>query len=237
MATNLNLPPQPFPPDILVQELLGLDLSREKTLGKEHGHRSLPELEKWVRSLHLYLESQRSQLQVQLDAALQVVVVDLEAQIAASGGPGDHGCHARRTSTQSITQDTDTPIQFNAADQFDTDAYHDTVTNNSRITIPASRGGTYVISGGCGISVPSATMSQYAVWLKLNNTTKFAAAQWAAPVAANGINGRNLDFTVSSVYKLAVGDYIELVVRHEDSATPATTSGTSLPFLALQQLA
>jgi len=51
---------------------------------------------------------------------------------------------ANRTTAQSINNATITLVAFNAADEFDTDSLHDTVTNNSRLT--AAITGKYVIS-------------------------------------------------------------------------------------------
>jgi len=53
------------------------------------------------------------------------------------------GCIVSRTATQSIATSAETAIQFNAADIRDTDNYHDTVTNNTRMTVPSGFGGLY----------------------------------------------------------------------------------------------
>ena len=47
--------------------------------------------------------------------------------------------------TQSITNDVRTAIAF-TSEAYDTDGFHDNATNNSRITIPAGKGGKYLFT-------------------------------------------------------------------------------------------
>lgn len=54
------------------------------------------------------------------------------------------GCLAIRTSNQSITSGSQTVVNFNSTDVFDTDTMHDTSTNPDRITPNTS--GAYVVS-------------------------------------------------------------------------------------------
>lgn len=51
--------------------------------------------------------------------------------------PAFRGCRVKRTAVQSIADNALVPIAWDAED-FDTSSFHDTVTNNSRMTIPAS---------------------------------------------------------------------------------------------------
>jgi hypothetical protein len=59
---------------------------------------------------------------------------------AAPAGGGFVGCSLYKTAVQSISNDTNTIINWDA-EYFDTDGFHSNVTNNSRITIPSGKGG------------------------------------------------------------------------------------------------
>ena len=50
----------------------------------------------------------------------------------------------KATSSQTLSNDTDTDITFNAED-YDTNAFHDNTTNNQRITIPSGKAGKYIL--------------------------------------------------------------------------------------------
>jgi hypothetical protein len=51
-----------------------------------------------------------------------------------------HGCRLFKSATQTVSSGATDVVSFNSED-YDTDALHDTVTNNSRITIPAGLDG------------------------------------------------------------------------------------------------
>jgi hypothetical protein len=54
------------------------------------------------------------------------------------------GCSVTNTTTQSLANNTETAITFDS-EEFDTDGFHDNSVNNTRITIPAGKGGYYNI--------------------------------------------------------------------------------------------
>ena len=54
---------------------------------------------------------------------------------------------AVRSTSLSVPNTAGTLVPFNATDKFDTDAMHDTVTNNTRLTINTA--GIYTIGGQC----------------------------------------------------------------------------------------
>jgi hypothetical protein len=70
----------------------------------------------------------------------------LKWQAPASSTPSFVGCVLGRTSDQSISNNTNTAVQWDT-EQFDTDAFHDNSTNNTRVTIPSGKGGKYLVVG------------------------------------------------------------------------------------------
>lgn len=55
------------------------------------------------------------------------------------------GCQLRKSADQSISNNTDTATTFDQED-IDTDGFHSTATNTSRITIPAGKSGKYLVT-------------------------------------------------------------------------------------------
>lgn len=85
-------------------------------------------------------------------------------------------CKARRTSAQTIANSAATAIQFDASDSFDTDTMHDTVTNNTRITVNTS--GIYIVTGQ--IYFASSATGSYRVISIAKNGTELASANFGA---------------------------------------------------------
>lgn len=97
-------------------------------------------------------------------------------------------------------------------ENFDTDAFHDNSTNPSRITIPTGKAGKYHF----GASVDINSNTECRVKLKLNGTTFLAKN-------TGGNSANHFGSSVSTIYDLAVGDYIE--VEASSSSGAATSSG------------
>jgi len=116
---------------------------------------------------------------------------------------GQARCSAFHNTTQSLTDSTETALSFNSED-FDVGTLHDTSTNNSRITVPASNAGVYLAVGAAGFA-PSATGLRYIV-LRKNGTTKLAMVTMPSNTAGSGTI-----IQVSACLSLAVADYIEVI--------------------------
>jgi len=122
--------------------------------------------------------------------------------------------HAVSGTIQAMTFDTE---------RYDLDGvatgFHSTVSNTSRLTVPAGLGGIYHI-GGC-ISIPvSTTGSVRVIAIRLNGTTYLAQSSPNDDPAAAAA----LEMHVSCDYKLAVADYVELMVN-QDSGGALTIAG------------
>lgn len=124
-----------------------------------------------------------------------------------SGGSVPNICvKANRTTTQSINSATSTAIAFNAADSYDTDSMHDTVTNNTRITFNTA--GVYHITG-FGVYDASISGVRYLSHF-INGSTQIEYT------STLGTSLGGIALIVSSDYKATVGDYVELVA-YQDS--------------------
>ena len=104
---------------------------------------------------------------------------------AAPSGGSFVGVVANSDANITLSNNTDTVLNWNT-ETFDTDAFHSTVTNNSRITIPSGKGGKYRIYAKV-IPNTNNTSQDYSVQLKLRKngstivaTSFLSNAQYAA---------------------------------------------------------
>jgi hypothetical protein len=118
---------------------------------------------------------------------------------------------------------TATAVTFDAED-YDTDALHDTVTNNSRLTVPADV--SYVKLIGC-IRLANVTASNAVVLtIRKNGTTTIAQACGNITLTSPGIN------IVSAVEAVSPTDYFELLIQlGSDTSVDITAAGS---FFAME---
>lgn len=114
-----------------------------------------------------------------------------------------HGCRIYRSTTQSIPDNTVTAVSFNS-EHFDTDAYHESVTHPTRITVPTGLAGYYLLTGYVELDASATGVRSTAIGY---NGTRNIAQQ-----DVQGGGSYTPRITLSSVYFLDEGDYVELVV-------------------------
>ncbi len=127
----------------------------------------------------------------------------------AKGDKGDtgagiafSGCRVHATGTpQTITNNTVTAVLFDTED-YDTDAYHEGVTNPSRLTIPAT--GYYLVTSSVGFASSNIATRQWRI--VLNNTTVL----YLKNLTQTAVGG-NYD-TINGTFHATAGDYIEIQV-------------------------
>jgi hypothetical protein len=123
----------------------------------------------------------------------------------ASGTPSFVGCSLSKTGNQSINNLSITAITWDT-ELKDTDAFHDNSTNNSRITIPAGKGGLYLITGQVSYA---ANATGYRVGtIKKNGSDYFVF--WNA----RATDGEWSVGSVSNIIELAATDYLEMFTYH-----------------------
>ena len=135
------------------------------------------------------------------------------------------------TST-AYTPSLSTPVPF-GGETYDTDAFHDNTTNNSRITIPTGLGGTYMFEVCLMVSY-STQPTFVEINLRANGTMESSKAirggmyQWPTG------SGTNQHFKVSGIaYNCVATDYFDVcfsITGGSVSATPLTgTLSTATP--------
>jgi hypothetical protein len=112
------------------------------------------------------------------------------------------GCSLTKSAAQSIPNATETIITFDT-EPIDTDGFHSTVTNTSRITIPSGKGGKYLVIAQ--IMSNSATSQTQGGMRKNGNATAiftyYAPKDPTVPCVL-----------INTIIDLAVADYLELFV-------------------------
>lgn len=117
------------------------------------------------------------------------------------GGAVESGARVTISAPVTISNSTFTIVNFDGED-FDTDSYHDNVTNNERLTI--SENGLYIIAANFEFA-NNATGDRIAT-IRLNGTTTLATVR--VPPATSF----NTRLPVSTISQLTAGDYVEFGV-------------------------
>ena len=127
--------------------------------------------------------------------------------LPGTGGGGGtvtfSGCRAKKTTAQSLTTNVVTAINFTDPEDFDTDNYHDLVTNPSRFTAPSA--GKYRITAA--VNFAANATNQRLILLRVNGAT----FQTEVAVGASGDSSTALH--VADLLDLAAGGYVELCAR------------------------
>ena len=144
------------------------------------------------------------------------------------GGIGDHEARAYHNASQSISNASATILSLNS-ERWDTDAYHDNATNNSRLTVPSGQGGTYIISAQASFAFHATGYRRMDV--VLNGSTLIFRAQYAPTTDEAGMLG-------IAIYQLVATNYIEMrVYQNSGGALNIISQANSTPEFAMQRVA
>ena len=145
-----------------------------------------------------------------------------------------HGVLAGRvTSLFSINDDTLTAIEWNQED-FDSDGFHDTSTNNERLTVPSGLDGTYQVTGKLHLPNHNSGGAIRLVEIRLNGTTRIAS--FAVPVLTDTVV-TEINVQASITVVLVATDYVELMGKQDSGgAATATQLGTDKSFFGMTLL-
>ena len=140
------------------------------------------------------------------DDQVLTTVAGVPAWAAGGATPDFLGAKATHSTTQTLGASSTLVVAFDSED-FDTNALHDPATNNSRLTIPASQDGYYMMAAY--YAQTAAQTTRVAMRLRKNGTTT---------VSQNDIGGGGLEGTVLGIDNLVATDYVELVVVNGDTS-------------------
>lgn len=134
-----------------------------------------------------------------LEDFLRERLIDIDAALLGVAEPPS--ARVYHNANQSISSVGVVALAFNS-ERFDTDNIHSTSTNNSRLTCKTA--GKYLIGGS--VDWASNATGQRQLLIRLNGTT------YIAPNGVTPVSGDTTKQGISTLYSLAVNDYVELTV-------------------------
>jgi len=145
----------------------------------------------------------------------------------AAAVEGYVGVSVYKSAAQTIANNTDVALTFDS-EFFDTDSFHSTATNTSRLTIPSGKGGKYLLSGAVSWN-GSASGTIRAIKIFKNGSILNQISQTDS--TADGAI-----LPASCVYSLVATDYLEIYVRQNTGGNLDAQGGTQQTGFQLSYL-
>lgn len=133
--------------------------------------------------------------------------------------PAGTGVFVTHNAGQSVNNDADATLAFNT-ETVDTDAFHDTVTNNSRLTVPTAQDGTYQPVVALSFAADADGYRQVTILKNGSPVAGYTHRVAASPTLATGLS---LAFPPLA---LVATDYLECRVHHTAGAAIDVESGS-----------
>jgi hypothetical protein len=165
----------------------------------------------------IYASGANTPARLGIGSSAQVLTVSggIPAWATASSTPTFVGCSlTQSTDSQTINNATWTAVTFDT-EAVDTNAFHSTSSNTSRITIPTGYAGKYQVNYSVSYGTGSATGLRYAQIYKNGATYVGSATVLSATTSAN-ISANN-----SLIMVLAEADYIEAYIYQSSGSSMA----------------
>lgn len=157
--------------------------------------------------------------QARLDTAAPTQIYHATRKDYVDTGRVETGCIVRRTSAQSLTNNTPYTIAYDASDIRDPDGFHDPVTNNTRMTVPTGKGGLYRLT--VYVNFAGSATGQREVYYAINAAS---VNLHYGPSPSGG-----LAVSTMAEFELTAGQYVEvLVIQGSGGALNLNSSRASL---------
>jgi hypothetical protein len=148
----------------------------------------------------------------------------------ATPAAGFVGARAFVSTSQTVNSGTTAFAAF-TSESYDTDAFHDDVTNNTRFTIPSGKDGKYLITACVHLANPGSTTGNVNVQIIKNASTVLTRAE------INGFSFIPNIVNLVDIQDLVATDYLRVQVFHDLGANVSISSaGTSGTYLAISYL-
>jgi len=146
---------------------------------------------------------------------------------AAPAAPAFVGARIFNSTAQSLANSTWTAITMNS-ETYDTDGFHSTSTNTSRVTIPAGLGGYYLAIGNLQFTANATS------WRGIGIYKNGSEVVGAYTDYAGGTLGTVK--IISDVMNLVATDYIELYGRQNSGGNLNTTGGSNVSWFTVMRV-
>jgi hypothetical protein len=163
-------------------------------------------------------------------------------QLVGTGGggggtPAFHGAKAYSTGTQNISSGgAGTAVAVTlGSEEFDTDAYHSTSSNTSRMTIPSGLAGKYLVQGMAFFQANSAGI-RYGFIMKNRGVAGAAELRGSATRTLAPGNTGGISVQPQVIVDLAVGDFVEMMVEQNSGSTLTVGHATILPIQSMLEI-
>lgn len=154
--------------------------------------------------------------------------VEIGPLAAATGAAYTEGARVYRNAAQAVTTGTHFPIPFDT-EVYDTDGMWEGVTNPTRITCVTP--GKYLITGVVAYAADTSQTERRAE-IRLNGTTYIAATQ-GSDFATTLVPA----LSVTTIYDLAAGNYVELCAYHNKGSNLSVyVTGDCFQVMAVQRI-
>jgi len=169
----------------------------------------------------IYASSANTPARLGIGTTGQVLTVSggVPTWAAAAGGSTFVGASVYNTAAQSISTATNTLLTFDS-EFFDTDGFHSTSSNTSRMTIPSGKGGKYLINAFVGFQANATGYRRMSI---VKNGTA-GIYNKVYPVQATG---EETSVFISQVLNLVATDYIEIQVYQTSGSTLSAWGGST----------
>lgn len=155
---------------------------------------------------------------IDLSAIPQANIANLSSDLAAKAPAVAAAVQGYNTVAQTLANGTWTALNLNT-ESYDTDAFHSTSTNTSRLVVPAGLAGMYIVSGFM-------QFASNATGIRSIQITKNASGDTASTSTATASGAMWMQ--ANAVMKLAVGDYVELNAYQNSGGNLDVTAGNTV---------
>lgn len=153
------------------------------------------------------------------------VAAGVPSWAAASGGSAYSGASLYQSSDINISNTTSTTLTWDS-EQWDTDSYHSTSSNTSRITIPSGKAGKFKFN--IQIRYPGNSTGRRIIYLYKNGSELWSSE--------NTPGSQNMVLAINTQADAAVGDYFEVKTYQSSGGTLAVTEGSTYSFFQVSYL-
>jgi len=152
----------------------------------------------------LYASAANTSARLGIGTAGQVLTVasGLPSWATPSSGSAYSGASLSNNGTVTVASNTWTAIPY-PQEEWDTNSYHDTSTNNTRFTIPSGKAGKYLFTITLDYEGYNGWANSRISIYKNGSQLKYASQ------FANGTTGGGHGFTLAGIVDAVVGDYYE----------------------------
>lgn len=156
-------------------------------------------------------------------ADLNTYVRDNGRWLSHASTGGSPTCRVYNSTTiTGVSSGTAIPLD---SERWDVGNMHSTVSTTSRVTVPTGGAGLYEIGGSARLSAlyDGSGAGEVGVELRLNGTTTIGVSRHLVEMAS----ARTVYETVTTLWRMAAGDYVELVISYLNMTTVDVIAGTA----------